>query len=157
MEAAKDKVSLLSPTIYHPTGHKMLKIPKGVCSATGIMINVDPKISKLCDDKLKKHIEKLAEFYNKQDVSGGNIEASNLFGTNAAELLKNRCLTSITTQPTQSETFTQPASLRTTTDPSAPGRPLLSKKAQAQRAWEIKKMAKEKKDQLAQAWRDQLA
>ncbi|KNE96145.1 hypothetical protein PSTG_10564 [Puccinia striiformis f. sp. tritici PST-78] len=36
----------------------MLKIPKGVCSATGIMINVDPKISKLCDDKLKKHIEK---------------------------------------------------------------------------------------------------
>ncbi|KAI7965456.1 hypothetical protein MJO29_003554 [Puccinia striiformis f. sp. tritici] len=128
MEAAKDKVSLLSPTIYHPTGHKMLKIPKG-----------------------------LAEFYNKQDVSGGNIEASNLFGTNAAELLKNRCLTSITTQPTQSETFTQPASLRTTTDPSAPGRPLLSKKAQAQRAWEIKKMAKEKKDQLAQAWRDQLA
>ncbi|KAI9623301.1 hypothetical protein KEM48_009518 [Puccinia striiformis f. sp. tritici PST-130] len=51
----------------------MLKIPKGVRSATGI--NIDPKISKLCDDKLKKHIEKVSLKCYKQAAKQLPIEA----------------------------------------------------------------------------------
>ncbi|KAH9454511.1 hypothetical protein Pst134EB_014587 [Puccinia striiformis f. sp. tritici] len=139
---------------------------------------------------------KMAEFYNKQDVSGGDVEASDSFGTKRAELLvtnlhnikspsdirdhiggecfdgqlqwlmnaissfkinqeantaawctvqpapkKKKCLTSDTTQSTQSTSLTQvqPTHLGTTTDPIAPGGPPLSKKAQAQRAQDSKK------------------
>ncbi|KAI7933420.1 hypothetical protein MJO28_017617 [Puccinia striiformis f. sp. tritici] len=144
-------------------------------------------------------VDKLAEFYDEQDVSGGDVEASDFFGTSAAELLvtnlhniespsdiryhiggecfdgqlqwlmktissfkinqeantaarctiqpapkKKRCLTSTATQPTPSECLTQPAALGTNTNPSAPDAPL-SKKAQAQRARDLKKLAKEKK------------
>ncbi|KAH9445352.1 hypothetical protein Pst134EA_031335 [Puccinia striiformis f. sp. tritici] len=32
-------------------------------------------------------VDKLAEFYDEQDVSGGDVEASDFFGTSAAELL----------------------------------------------------------------------
>ncbi|KAH9471514.1 hypothetical protein Pst134EA_005409 [Puccinia striiformis f. sp. tritici] len=156
-------------------------------------------------------VDKLAEFYDEQDVSGGDVEASDFFGTSVAELLvtnlhniespsdirnhiggecfdgqlqwlmktissfkinqeantaarctiqpapkKKRCLTSTATQPAPSECLTQPAALGTNTNPSAPDAPL-SKKAQAQRARDLKKLAKEKKVQVEQARQDQLA
>ncbi|KNE98996.1 hypothetical protein PSTG_07647 [Puccinia striiformis f. sp. tritici PST-78] len=51
----------------------MIKIPKGVCSPTGI--NVDPRLSKLCDEKLKKHIEKVSLKCYKQAAKQLQIEA----------------------------------------------------------------------------------